>query len=121
MGRGQAVDKERRRDSRVKPQGRVRATSIGPGLPVEGRLVDVSAGGLRLAVEGTELPDVGTKLRLEIHVLGEGGAKTPPEMVLEGTGRLVWTGAGGGGEHEAGLCFDQPVKVRPIFPDVKVF
>lgn len=111
---------ERRCDLRVLPPGRVRVTLPTPGLPFKGRLVDVSAGGLRLECEDGR-PEKGLAVTLEILLEDPGRPSGPPRLVLDGRGHVVWVRTFPGEGTHAGVEFEAPVGVRPSFPQVNVF
>jgi hypothetical protein len=113
-------DSERRRDARVSPQGRVRMTPPEPGLPFEGRLVDVSARGLRFAC-GERGPVSGAFVTLEILLQEPSRPEGPPRLVLDGQGQVVWVDAMRGEGLHAGIRFDAPVDVRQSFPGVRIY
>lgn len=114
------ADADRRRDARVSPTGRVRMTPPTPGLPFEGRLVDVSARGLRFAC-GMRGPVSGESVTLEILLDDPGRPEGPPRLVLDGQGEVVWVDAVEGEGLHAGICFDAPVDVRQSFPGVRIY
>jgi hypothetical protein len=113
---------ERRRDPRVAPAGRVRLAREGTGEALEGRLVDVSAGGVRLG-EAARLPASGTRVRVEIRLIDPAQPDGEPRHVLDGRGSVVWVGElqSGGGGAEFGIRFDEPLAMRRPFPEVSVF
>ena len=111
--------RERRRDARVTPAGRVSLALPPPKSATRGRLVDVGAGGLRLDLGEGRLA-AGTAVAVEIHLESAAHPQGPAQLVLDGKGRVVWTRAFAGRCH-AGVQFDQPVTVRPTFPDLTVY
>jgi len=113
-------DSERRRDARVSPAGRVRMMPPTPGLPFEGRLVDVSARGLRFAC-GERGPVSGESVTLEILLQDPGRPQGPPRLVLDGQGQVIWVDALRGEGLHAGIRFDAPVDVRRSFPGVRIY
>lgn len=113
-------DRDRRRDARVCPPGRVRMTPPVPGLPFEGRLVDVSARGLRFAC-GERGPVSGAAVTLEILLDDPSRPHGPPRLVLDGQGEVVWVDPVGGEGLHAGIRFDAPVDVRQSFPGVRIY
>jgi hypothetical protein len=121
MGQGAAPSDERRRDPRVAPAGRVRVAPLSPPSVLEGRLVDVSAGGLRVAGELTMLEE-GARVRLEIRLDDPSQPGGPPRLVLDGTGAVVWSRPlDPEAMMESGVRFDAPLEVRRPFPEVQVF
>ena len=113
MGWSESRTGERRRDPRVEPCGRV---LIGPrphGSQEEGSLVDVSACGLRLVAERLSV-GTGLAVGLEIHLTDTVGIGGRERCVLEGTGRVVWVRTEEG-RCEAGVRFDEPMRVRSPF------
>ena len=119
MGLEDAEIRDRRLDARVAPAGRVRVAPPPPRPPASGRLVDVSAGGLRVAL-GEQNLDAGAAVRVEIHLDDPAYPRGPARLILDGQGRVVWV-RDLAGEREAGVKFDRPVEVRPSFPDMVVF
>jgi len=91
-----------------------------PGLPYEGRLVDVSARGLRFAC-GERHPRPGSAVTLEVLLDDPTRPAGPPRLVLDGVGRIVWVEAVGGDGAHAGVCFDAPMDVRRSFPQVRIY
>jgi hypothetical protein len=91
-----------------------------PGSSQEGRLVDVSAGGVRVAATGPA--PLGMRLRLEVRLADPGDPTGPPRLVLDGTGAIVWgSHADAAPDFELGIAFDEPLAVRRPFPEVRVF
>ena len=120
MGWSASSDPDRRRDPRVSPQGRVRLDPTPGGVPVQGRLVDVSARGLRVACEDSRL-EQGAPVRLEILLQDPDQPDGPPRVVLDGTGHVVWMRDVEAAGPQAGVHFDAPVDVRRSFPQVQIF
>lgn len=102
------------------PAGRVRLGTGEVGVPVEGRLVDVGARGLRMAC-ASRCPGAGSRVRLEIVLDDPDRPQGPPRLVLDGTGEVVWMRRFEGDQVHAGVAFDRPVDVRRSFPEVVVF
>jgi hypothetical protein len=125
MGQGAADSRDRRRDLRVTPAGRVRVEPLVSGEPLDAPLGDVSAGGLRVRVpdghgEGLA-PRRGTRVRLEVRLDDPADPTGPPRLVLDGTGEVKWTHEPVAGPLEVGIAFDEPLAVRRPFPEVRVF
>ena len=91
-----------------------------PGLPFEGRLIDVSARGLRFAC-GARGPISGAVVTLEILLDDPSLPGGPPKLVLDGQGQVVWVDPVGQEGLHAGVAFDAPVDVRRSFPGVRIY
>jgi hypothetical protein len=91
-----------------------------PTNPLEGPLVDVGAGGLRLRCAVGEI-EPGARVRLEILLEDPDQPTGPPRLVLDGVGCVVWVQCPADGDPEAGIRFDAPVDVRPSFLDVSAY
>jgi PilZ domain len=111
---------ERRSEPRVVHPGAVRLVAPTPSAVVEGRLVDVSARGLRVTW-AEALPAQGDLLALEVRLEDPDRPEGPPRLVLDGRGRVVWARGGARRRAEVGLHLDAPLVVRRPFPEVQIF
>ena len=120
MGPNPPPTRERRRDARLTPAGTVRIQQPAPARPTVGRLVDVSARGVRLAWPA-EGPAAEGRVTVEIKLDDPLDQEGPPRLVLDGQGRVVWVEDLGDDGIHAGIEFDAPMDVRQSFPEVSVF
>lgn len=113
---------ERRRDVRHALPGHVRLVVKDALLAVEGGMLDVSAGGVRLAVSDGMPPAVGCTV--EVHVtLGESHEPgLPAGLQLSGMGEVVRRRAPQGTlPCEVAVHLYGPLGVREGFPSQRVF
>lgn len=113
---------ERRRDPRFALHGSVRVTGREPLAALDGTLVDVSAGGLRLkAGGGTNDLNPGAAVDVEVTVKDVSDPTRPPVIHLRGHGAVVRLAEGEGGGLEMALRLDGPLRLREYFSQVRVF
>lgn len=113
---------ERRRDVRHALPGHVRLVVKDALLAVEGGMLDVSAGGVRLAVSDGMPPAVGATV--EVHVtLGQSSAPgMPAGLQLSGMGEVVRRRAPDGNMPcEVAVHLYGPLGMREGFPAPRLF
>jgi hypothetical protein len=114
-GSGALPRKERRRDRRIPLGGKLRVVRSTPRAPVEGNILDVSAGGARVALPVRPSFREGQPLRFELRVGG------PPVTRLTGRGTILRIRAVGEAEQEIAVRFEAPLAVLEAFPAVSAF
>ena len=112
--------RERRRDPRVALPGAVRLVRQDPLAALDGALVDVSAGGLRLRSTGTTPLMPGDVVDVEVTVRDVSDPARPPVIHLRGHGAVVRS-VEGEGQGEVAVRLDGPLGFREYFSHVRVF
>lgn len=113
--------RERRRDPRFALPGMVRLSRSEPLTTLEGSLVDVSAGGLRVRAGDVGALPVGAVVDVEVTVRDVSDPLRPPVIHLRGHGAVVRMLTR---EREAGelaVRLEGPLGFREYFSQVRVF
>lgn len=113
---------ERRRDPRFALHGSVRVTGREPLAALDGTLVDVSAGGLRLKA-GVPAGDLapGAAVDVEVTIKDVSDPTRPPVIHLRGRGAVVRVVEVEAGSLELALRLEGPLGFREYFSQVRVF
>jgi hypothetical protein len=112
---------DRRRDRRVLLPGWARVVSRGSGSGIEGRLVDVGAGGARLELPPDRLLLAGEAVDVELAVGDPREPARMPVVHLRGTGNVVRILSSLGGPCEAAIRFHRPLALRDHFAQLLLF
>ena len=112
--------RERRRDPRVALPGAVRLVRQDPLAALEGVLVDVSAGGVRLRSAAAVALAPGDAVDVEVTVRDVSDPNRPPVIHLRGHGAVVRS-VEGEGQGEVAVRLDGPLGFREYFSQVRVF
>src|SRR5690349_16097476 len=112
--------RERRRDPRVALPGAVRLVRQEPLEAMEGVLVDVSAGGVRLRSTAVGPFAPGDAVDVEVTVRDVSDPSRPPVIHLRGHGAVVRS-VDGEGRGEVAVRLDGPLGFREYFSQVRVF
>ena len=112
---------DRRRDRRVRLPGWVRVVSRSSGVGMEGRVVDVSAGGVRLDAPPDRLLGAGEPVEVELVVGDPKDAGRAPVVHLRGVGDVIRLLAAVGGPCEAAIRFHRPLALRDHFAQLLLF
>ena len=113
--------RERRRDPRFALPGMVRVARREPLATVEGSLVDVSAGGLRVRAGDVGALPVGAAVDVEVTVRDVSDPLRPPVMHLRGHGSVVRVFTREREPGELAVRLEGPLGFREYFSQVRVF
>jgi hypothetical protein len=93
-----------------------------PRAEFAGRVVDVSAGGVRAAFPPEAPFRRGQVVRFELTVAAGRTSSSPPPVRLTGGGRVLRVRRPRrGGDREVALAFDAPLAVHEAFPLFSVY
>ena len=112
---------ERRRDPRFELGGKVRLGVAEPVGTVEGLLVDVCAGGLRLRPLEASRLSVGAHVDVEVSVKDATDPSRPPVVHLRGRGVVIRVSPPVPGPEELALRLDGPLGFREYFQHVTIY
>jgi hypothetical protein len=107
----EGTPQDRRRDRRLSPPGKVRLRITNDAPALEGRIVDVSAGGVRLSCLGRAALRPGQVVEVEIRI-GQPMDTVPPPVHLSGRGFVTRLSRATDGGREAAVCFQSPLAIR---------
>lgn len=114
--------RERRRDPRFQLAGRVRLVLREPLAALEGDLVDVSAGGLRIHALGEEEALLlGQAVEIEVTLRDLGDPSRPPTIRLRGRGDVVRRERATSGGSDLAIRLGGPLRFRDDFSSLRVF
>jgi hypothetical protein len=113
---------ERRRDPRFALAGSVRLVVGEPLVAVEGAILDVSAGGVRLALREGVAPLPGGEVEVQVTIREIRDPARPPTMRLKGLGQVVRREpASGALPCEVAVRLAAPLGFREYFSQLRVF
>jgi hypothetical protein len=112
--------RERRRDPRFVLPGTVRLVRQEPLAALEGALLDVSAGGLKVRSASLAVLVPGDAVDVEVTVRDLSDPSRPPVIHLRGHGAVVRS-VEGEGQGEMAVRLDGPLGFREYFSQVRVF
>lgn len=113
--------RERRRDPRFALAGTVRLGCAEPMATLEGALVDVCAGGLRLQPAQAGRVEVGAPVDVEVVVRDSSDPLRPPVIRLRGRGVVLRRTQGQEQPEELAVRLDGPLGFREYFQHVTVY
>jgi hypothetical protein len=114
--------RERRRDPRFQLSGSVRLVLREPLAALEGDLVDVSAGGLRVHADDASAGMlVGQSVGIEVTLRDLGDPSRPPTIRLRGRGDVVRRERAVSGGSDLAVRLGGPLGFREDFASLRVF